>query len=335
LKLIFARIIIQNTSINFIILENAETSFEFKFNNCKQISLNTNSYFFKTRYLKNLKISKVINHTKSDLIINFGSSGVSSKLKQILIIENHFFSSLKSNQIQNITSILYFFDKIKYKLIEEYEIDKTLFEKISITPIYAKNNINSVVQQNIKDGYAYGREYFLYDANYTILNDILHFLKAFSIFKKWQNSNMKLLILFTNNEQKIELLTKLENYKYKDDVVVVDDLDEERNEQIIASSYCYINNLDKSVYPAILLQAIQHYIPVICSVNNPIKENLVDNALYTSNDINDIADKMKIIYKDENLKNRITKLANQNTEHLNINTSVTQLQQIILEKLPK
>ena len=100
LKLIFARIIIQNTSINFIILENSETSFEFKFNNCNQILLPTNSYFLKISYLKNLKISKLINDSKSDFIINFGGSGISSKLKQILIIENCFFSLLKSNQTQ-------------------------------------------------------------------------------------------------------------------------------------------------------------------------------------------------------------------------------------------
>ena len=135
----------------------------------------------------------------------------------------------------------------------------------------------------------------------------MNLLKAFSVFKKRQQTNMK-LVLTGRLAWKYETFTKsLKSYKYRNDVVMTGYMEEEEIVKIIGSAYCL-------VYPSLLegfgvpvLEAMQSGVPVITSVNSSMQEIANDASLYVdANSFTDIAEKMMMVYKDENLRKLLT-----------------------------
>ena len=53
-------------------------------------------------------------------------------------------------------------------------------------------------------------------------NDLLNLLKAFSVFKKRQKSNWKLVLTGNLRQYDKKFLEDLRTYKYRDDVVMAD-----------------------------------------------------------------------------------------------------------------
>ena len=70
-----------------------------------------------------------------------------------------------------------------------------------------------------------GMDYFLCIYNSSDTHDLLVMLKAFSIFKKWQRSQMKFM-LAVDDKIKPWLMSKLETYKFRSDVVITTDMNE-------------------------------------------------------------------------------------------------------------
>ena len=83
-------------------------------------------------------------------------------------------------------------------------------------------------------------------------------------------------------------------------------LEEEELVKIVGSAYAL-------VYPSLLegfgvpvLEAMQCDVPVITSANSSMQEIAKDAALYAdANNYTDIADKMMLLYKDENLRTEL------------------------------
>lgn len=131
-------------------------------------------------------------------------------------------------------------------------------------------------------------------------------LKAFSVFKKRQQTNMK-LVLTGRLAWKYESFTEsLQTYKYRNDVVMTGYVPEDELVKIIGAAYSL-------VYPSLLegfgvpvLEAMQSDVPVITSVNSSMQEIAKDAALYAdATNFADIADKMMLLYKDEKLRNQL------------------------------
>ncbi|MFM8759164.1 MAG: glycosyltransferase, partial [Methylophilaceae bacterium] len=95
----------------------------------------------------------------------------------------------------------------------------------------------------VKAEYANDCEYFLFTGGIHPRKNLLNLLKAFSVFKKWQRSNMKLLVVGRKAWQYEDVLEKLNTYKFREDVVLLDYLDDEELAKITASAYA-------AVYPS-------------------------------------------------------------------------------------
>jgi len=104
----------------------------------------------------------------------------------------------------------------------------------------------------------------------------------------------------------VEIIKSLETYKYRDDVVLLNYLEESELVKITASAYAV-------VYPSLfegfgvpVLEAMQCEVPVITSTTSAMQEIAGDAALYAdAENYNDLAEKMMRLYKDESLRSEL------------------------------
>ena len=177
-----------------------------------------------------------------------------------------------------------------------YSASKEIFQPVS-----------AAVKSEVKEKYTAGKEYFIYTGAIHPRKNLMNLLKAFSLFKKRQQTGMK-LVLAGRLAWKYESFTKsLETYKYRNDVVLTGYIDEAELARLTGAAYAM-------VYPSLfegfgvpVLEAMQCGVPVITSSDTSMQEIAKEAALYaTPGDINEIAEKMMLIYKDENLKKQLT-----------------------------
>jgi glycosyltransferase involved in cell wall biosynthesis len=161
-------------------------------------------------------------------------------------------------------------------------------------------------RQPVMEKYTGGKAYFIYTGAIHPRKNLFNLLKAFSLFKKRLQSNMKLVIagrLAWNYEHFTE---SLKTYKYRDDVILTGYVDEKELALLTASAYAM-------VYPSLLegfgvpvLEAMQAGVPVISSLGTAMEETGGDAALYADpHSYEDIGEKMMLIYKDENFRKQL------------------------------
>jgi len=100
----------------------------------------------------------------------------------------------------------------------------------------------------------------------------------------------------------------LKTYKYKNDVVITDYLDETELVNVIGSAYAMVFTSLFEGFGVPVLEAMQCEIPVITSAGSSMEEISKGAALLAdAKDHEDIADKMIRLYKDEDLRNDLIK----------------------------
>ena len=134
----------------------------------------------------------------------------------------------------------------------------------------------------------------------------MNLLKAFSVFKKRQQTNMKLVLTGRLAWKYESFKENLKSYKYRNDVVMTGYVEDSDLVLLIGSAYGMI-------YPSLLegfgvpvLEAMRCDVPVITSANSSMQEIAKDAALFADVESHtNIADKMMLLYKDENLRKEL------------------------------
>ena len=194
----------------------------------------------------------------------------------------------------------------KKDILAHYPIQE---DKIAVVDGAARENFAPMKWTDkvaTKIAYSGGVEYFLFIGGIHPRKNLMQLLKAFSLFKKWQKSNMKLLVAGRLAWHYEDLIEKLKTYKYRDDVVMLNYVSDEQLAKITASAYAL-------VYPSLyegfglpILEAMQSGVPVICSNVSSMPETAGNAALLTDpNDTDSIAKQMLALYKDESLRNQL------------------------------
>jgi glycosyltransferase involved in cell wall biosynthesis len=157
-----------------------------------------------------------------------------------------------------------------------------------------------------KASYADGREYFLFVGGVHPRKNLMNLLKAFSLFKKWQHSNMKLLIVGRLAWQYSDIIEKLKSYKYREDVVMLNYVSDHALMQLTASAYALVYPSFFEGFGLPILEAMQSGVPVITSNTSSMPEIAGDAALFASPDDPDaIAKQLLLIYKDESAREKL------------------------------
>ncbi|MBD0331186.1 MAG: glycosyltransferase family 4 protein [Chitinophagaceae bacterium] len=191
----------------------------------------------------------------------------------------------------------------KSDIVHQYKIEK---DRIRIVYSAAKEAFSPLEQEShscVKEKYSNGKDYFICVGAIHSRKNLLNLLRALSIFKKMQKSNMKLLLVGRLNWKNNDFIELLNTYKYRGDVVLLGYVQEEELVKLVAAAYALIYPSFFEGFGVPVLEAMLCHVPVLTSGNTSMKEIAENAALYFDPyNVNDIADKMMLIYKSENLR---------------------------------
>lgn len=166
--------------------------------------------------------------------------------------------------------------------------------------------LNYDEQCGVKEKYTGGKEYFIHVGAIHPRKNLVNLLKAFSIFKKRLQSEMKLVLAGRLAWHNDEFLHLLKTYKYRNEVLLTGYLEEQELARLTASAYA-------AVYPSLfegfgvpVAEAMKCGVPVLTSQSSAMEEIAGDAALlFNPADVQDMAEKMMRIYKDESLREQL------------------------------
>lgn len=243
---------------------------------------------------------------KSDILVSFEKKCFFVKASSQCFIATDA-NKIRKNYFQKVKTVVVDSFFSKNILTRQF---KTGTEKIEIVPICPNSNFTSIdgLQKNVvKEKYSDGKEFFLYIGNFSGEESLIFLFKAFSQFKKRQQSNFQLLII---NNQKSYFENNLTNYKYRADVRWFFNSDNKEESLIIATAYALLQPFSKNLNYLPVLKAMQSAIPVIAVENSSAQEMATEAGLYFENKTPaDLSEKMMLLYTNENLRNELAEKA--------------------------
>jgi len=302
------------------------------------------------KYWYDVKLPMALRSIKPDVLIQpYGFCSLTTKVPQLLVLHDlafkHFPEFIPKHHLYYYRAFTKkFLDKAKKiatvsefsknDMIQQYKIAPG---KINVVFSAAKNIFQSIGisdQQKIKEKYSDGNEYFLFTGGIHPRKNLITLLKAFSLFKKWQRSNMKLLVAGRLAWQYDTVLEKLKTYKYRDDVVLLNYLPEDELANITASAYAMVFPSLFEGFGVPVIEAMQCAVPVITSNTSSLPEIAGSAALYADpNNADAIAKEMLQLYKDETLRSKLIEAGIQQARKFNWDRTADLFWQTITETI--
>ena len=287
---------------------------------------------FSLKYWYGYKLSRILKKYSIDVCVGLYGVCTSSNIRQVLIIPDvilfkphkgmflwqQFAVSRMKESIQAASEI-FTYSNSAAKSISAFDVNAA--QKIKVLPYAAPEIFAPMEWHNklyVKSRYAQNKEYFI-----GILPDndediFVELLKAFSKFKKWQQSGMNLVLLPKDESFANTLYKRLDTYKYRNDVNLVNDADRKDTADLVAGAYALLHptQVDADLWPVIV--ALQCNTPIIAYETESIKEYAGNAGLFVpAKEFESMGDELNQIYKDENLKNKIIENAAIQTANYN------------------
>ncbi|MFY7652251.1 MAG: hypothetical protein ACOVQE_06090 [Chitinophagaceae bacterium] len=276
----------------------------------KQINNSLHWYWFKKRTLPSL----VKRYRVTYLIDVFGNNRLTTTTTNQLIInfesvfqpQHWFFKQRESKQptlntLINKAIFINLFAKNEQNVTVNKGVNSSL-KKTYFQPILPKNCLpisHWDERQEVKNKIADGKEYV---AAFCSNNESEWFtlLKAFSKLKNWQSSQIKLIIYVHGDI--MPLHQKLASYKFKDSVIVFSG-QQPYNSIIktIAAAYTVVITGFNANSSLLAAHCMACETPFMIDARNKIFDWLKDANTFTENDFEQLANLLKLYYKDEKL----------------------------------
>lgn len=256
---------------------------------------------------RNRKVASAIGKKGADILISLKGNPLATPVHQMLIISgaaDH--GKIKaaaryaqgSKRCSIVTSSVF----MKNRLVKEAIPDAAVFI-LQQSPGSMYQPVDWEKREAVKNKYAAGREYFLMPVLSAPHRHLINTLKAFSQFKKWQQSNMQLILWgdFLPHKKVQEMLP---TYKYRDDIKIMGNTrDDADYAELVASCMAMICLPDADEPGIMLAEALQCGTPVIAARTGNLAETGGDAVLYCDpTDIKQLAGNMMQLYKDEKLR---------------------------------
>lgn len=303
-------------------------------------------------YWYHIKAPLALRKYKPDVWLQpFGFCSLTTKVPQVLIVHDlafkhypqflvwhhrWFYQLFTKRFLYKAKKLVTVSEFSKTDIIQQYQIPA---EKITVVSGAAREGFQPIdwqEKESVKNGHADGREYFLFTGGIHPRKNLMNLLKAFSLFKKWQHSNMKLLIAGRLAWQYDDILTKLKSYKYRNDVVLLDYLPDDQLMKITAAAYAVVYPSFFEGFGLPIIEAMQSGVPVITSNSSSMPEVGGDAALYADpNQPDEIAKQMLNLYRDETLRNQLAEKGKERAASFSWNRSAEELWQIIVRAAQK
>jgi glycosyltransferase involved in cell wall biosynthesis len=292
-------------------------------------------------WLYNVKIPSILKKTKAEIVIDLnGVASAKIKIPQYIIAADFIFNHEK----QQLTSLEKFavkhlnesvknagniFAYTKRNLnaggLKQDALHSILFSAPAIFKTYEWHD-----KLMIKAQHADNKEYFIAVIEDDAVNDFVLLLQAFSKFKKWQQSNMQLLILPKYEVLGAAITEKHKTYKYREDVRLIENIEEKTIAAIFASTYALVHVTENKPHLLILSIAMQCSLPVISFIDNDVSEYAAGAVLFcTEKNADALGNTIIQLYKDENLHTQLKQKAQQQAVILNREVFANKLWQLL------
>ncbi len=299
------------------------------------------------RYWYDIKLPLALRSFNPDIIVQpYGFCSLNTNTPQLLVLHDlafrhypqfipawhlFYYRFFTPRFLRKATRIATVSEFSKNDIIQQYG---TAAEKIDVVYSAAKPVFQPAsyeIQQEVKTIHADGKEYFLFMGGMQPRKNLLNVLKAFSLFKKRQQSNMKLLVAGGSVRHDNRLFEKIKTYKHREDVVLMDYLPEEELAKITASAYAMLFPSFFEGFGVPVVEAMQCGVPVITTEKSSMAEIGTDALLYADpNNPDTIAQQMMAVYKDESLRNELIKKGKSQAAHFSWERSAELLWESIL-----
>lgn len=282
-----------------------------------------------SRIWRNRRVVSVVKKSESDILISVNGMPLPVQIPQMLIVSGRTpRETIKEaskyirhdKQCHIITSSGF----MKQRLLEEGIAASAVFV-LPQSPASLYQPVDWEKREAVKQRYTEGKEYFLMPVSSTPHQHILNVLKAFSRFKKWQQSNMQLMIPgnITGDKKMRELL---QTYKYRKDVKIMDDPAGTEYADMLASCMAMIYLPGEDGTGIVLAEALQCSVPVITAVTGALAGIAGDAALYCDPaDIEKLAGDMVKLYKDETFRYALARKGKEQSLSFSEGTAVHRL----------
>lgn len=177
-------------------------------------------------------------------------------------------------------------------------------------------------KQAVKDQYAQGCEYFVFAGALHPRKNVVRLLKAFARFKAKQRSNMKLLIIGRYAWESDEIKEAYEQHPFKPDVLMYNYMEVDELSRVIGAAYAltFVSIFEGFGIP--ILEAMQCGVPGIVSNTSSMPEVAGRSAILVDpTSIDEMADAMRTLYKDEGLRNKLRQEALEQARRFSWNDS--------------
>ena len=172
--------------------------------------------------------------------------------------------------------------------------------------------------ESIKTQYTGGRSFFLFSGDLSEQHQLIELLKAFSVFKKWQQSNMQLVIAGSAAAWTAMLEEKLQLYKYREDVVLLKSNSTTVTAKLAAACYAMLYPVKGSVFPLALLWALQSHKAIIATASEANRQLTGAAAWVEENETAaGFAKAMILLYKDESRQQLLVQQAKEQALQFN------------------
>lgn len=277
------------------------------------------------RYWFNYRIPAILRRHKADVFVSMeGICSLRTKVPQCMLLSdlgflNHpellnrsqqrFYKKFTPVFLAKTKSIVTLSAFSRSLISSQYKIDA---DKITvINPV-----INDIFKpldweekEGVKEKYADGKAYFFFSGNVNKNSNSINLLKAFTFFKKRQKSSMLLLIAGKADET---FKTALRTYKLRNDVKLLEDLSKEELAKITAAAYSVVYPVLNAGLSLPVLQSLQCGVPVVTTDTQAMNSVFEKAVLYAKpDDHEDIAEKMMLVFKDENKANELVRAGNE------------------------
>lgn len=314
------------------------------------IYLNTTG-FIKQRWWFDIKLPGVLKKYAIQLLIcPNGICSLITSLPQLLVVQD---PSLVLNQKAS-TLNKWFYEKLMYHQVKKAKKIATstgstrnlIAAKFNKSPTDIEiigNGISSLFKsvsweqrEEIKYCYAQSCEYFFARIIAREGKSILTILKAFSIFKKWQRTNMKLVLAGESSVLRKDELEKVGNYRYRNDVIITGRLSDDEQAKLVAGAYSVLYFPASHRFPTGILEAMRYEVPVVTYKGGSIGEIAGELVLYAGQDnYEEIAAQMKLIFKDEQLRAQLIEGGKRTSKPFSSNNTALRLWKMIEETVSK
>jgi len=275
-----------------------------------------------------ITIRGVLKKTKIELFVSPFLIATKSKIPQCFLVSG--LPHLQYPEIFTKTSLFFFKHYIKKFLgnaetviASSVHLKKIITDnyniaakKINVLPFSVnRNKPASKKKTGIAEKIAGDRIFFLAIAEQHITHELLNLLKAFSVFKKMQQSSMRLVISGKVNN---DFQEQLNNYKYREDVILHLPSSSEDEKELIVAAYAVLLPSgfdDAGIY---CTKAIQLGVPIVCMTDTASAQIAGNAALsFTKDNVSELASCMMELYKDENGRKKLIEKGKPAAEKLN------------------